>query len=65
MGSQKLTEIITEIMQRRYPRDGLPVIGELSDTMGVTSICGLGQVAANPIATVLKYFREDLERYFQ
>jgi formate dehydrogenase beta subunit len=65
MGSEKLVEIITEIMQRRYPREGLGVINELSDTMGITSICGLGQVAANPIATVLKYFRDDLERYFQ
>jgi NADH:ubiquinone oxidoreductase subunit F (NADH-binding) len=27
------------------------------------SICGLGQVAANPIATVIKFFPEELNKY--
>jgi formate dehydrogenase len=36
------------------------LLGELSQAMTDASICGLGQTAANPVRSVLKYFREDL-----
>jgi formate dehydrogenase len=36
------------------------LLGELSATMRDASICGLGQAAPNPLASVIKYFREDL-----
>src|SRR5262249_4018041 len=65
MGSQKLVEIITDILQKRCLRENLTAVNELAEAMTLTSICGLGQVAANPIATVLKYFRDDLEAYFK
>ena len=63
MGSQKLTDIVGEMLAGKFQRDSLPVVGELSDAMSVASICGLGQVASNPIATVMKYFPEELDRY--
>ena len=31
--------------------------------MCIASICGLGQVASNPIATVLKHYPEEVEKY--
>ena len=65
MGSQKLTEILTDLVARRFPREGLGVVNELGATMFATSICGLGQVVANPIASVIKHFPEDLERYLR
>jgi NADH:ubiquinone oxidoreductase subunit F (NADH-binding)/NADH:ubiquinone oxidoreductase subunit E len=65
MGSQKLVEMVGDLLARRFRRESLPVIGELADTMATTSICGLGQVAANPITSVLKYFRADLVRCFE
>ena len=36
------------------------LILELAQTMTDASICGLGQAAANPVRSVMKYFREDL-----
>src|SRR5579871_5095105 len=63
MGSQKLVEIIHALLHGRCSRKDLNLISELADTMGTTSICGLGQVAANPITTVIKHFREDLDKY--
>ena len=38
-----------------------PLLVELGHAMTDTSICGLGQAAANPLNSVLKYFREELE----
>jgi NADH:ubiquinone oxidoreductase subunit F (NADH-binding)/NADH:ubiquinone oxidoreductase subunit E len=37
------------------------LLSELSRVMANASICGLGQAAANPINSMLSYFREDLE----
>lgn len=57
LGSQKLVDILGA------PRpDSLPVIPELAEAMRLTSICGLGQVAANPITSLLRYFPEEVER---
>jgi NADH:ubiquinone oxidoreductase subunit F (NADH-binding)/NADH:ubiquinone oxidoreductase subunit E len=63
MGSQKLVEMVGLLLAGRFPRQQLGLVQELADTMAGTSICGLGQVAANPITTVIKYFRDDLEKY--
>ena len=37
-----------------------PLIQELAQAMTDASICGLGQAAANPVKSVMKFFREDL-----
>ena len=37
-----------------------PLLVELGRTMSDASICGLGQAAANPLNSVLRYFREDV-----
>jgi NADH:ubiquinone oxidoreductase subunit F (NADH-binding) len=38
-------------------------MSELSDTMILASICGLGQVASNPISSILRHFRPEAEKY--
>jgi formate dehydrogenase beta subunit len=38
------------------------LLNELSAAMRDASICGLGQAAPNPLASVLKYFRDDLTK---
>jgi NADH:ubiquinone oxidoreductase subunit F (NADH-binding)/NADH:ubiquinone oxidoreductase subunit E len=63
MGSQKLVEMVNRMLAGRFPVEHLDVIGQLADTMAGTSICGLGQVASNPITSVLKYFRDDVNTY--
>jgi formate dehydrogenase beta subunit len=63
LGSQKMVDLIGEVRGGRFRREGLPMVNELSETMTITSICGLGMVASNPMATVLKHFSEELEKY--
>jgi NADH:ubiquinone oxidoreductase subunit F (NADH-binding)/NADH:ubiquinone oxidoreductase subunit E len=38
------------------------LLNELSAAMRDASICGLGQAAPNPLASVLRYFRDDLAK---
>jgi NADH:ubiquinone oxidoreductase subunit F (NADH-binding)/NADH:ubiquinone oxidoreductase subunit E len=70
IGSTKLTEIADDLLNRRLTKSSLAElvaengpIGELSFTMANTAICGLGTVAPNPIATLLKHFPGEVERY--
>ncbi len=52
------TEKAVKLMER--PVWDLKLLDELSAAMRDASICGLGQAAPNPLASVFKYFREDL-----
>jgi NADH:ubiquinone oxidoreductase subunit F (NADH-binding) len=65
MGSQKLVDLIELMLAGKFESKRLPLVGELADTMTLASICGLGQVAANPLTSVIKHFPEDLQRYLK
>ncbi len=62
LGSSKITEMGERLVDRRISPDQLTVIShtanELADIMTATSICGLGQVASNPIRNLFRFFPE-------
>jgi formate dehydrogenase len=43
------------------PQWNQPLLEELSGAMTDASICGLGQAAPNPIRSVVKFFRHEVE----
>ena len=43
------------------PKWNQPLLEELSQVMADASICGLGQAAPNPIRSVVKFFRQEIE----
>ena len=60
IGSQKLVEIGTRLAGGLSPierEDATADVFDLAYTLGITSICGLGVVAPNPLATALEWFR--------
>ncbi|MBM3224760.1 MAG: nitroreductase family protein [Candidatus Tectomicrobia bacterium] len=63
VGSDKIVLLLERMMQGHGSVDDLALIEELSATMALTSICGLGQAAPNPILSVIKYFKDDITRY--
>jgi NADH:ubiquinone oxidoreductase subunit F (NADH-binding)/NADH:ubiquinone oxidoreductase subunit E len=63
VGSEKIVALLEGILAGRGSRADLELIEELASTMALTSICGLGQAAPNPILSVIKYFRDDISRY--
>ncbi len=54
-----------EILERLSAGDGrqedIQNLEDLSRTMGLSSLCGLGQTASLPVLDTLKYFRNDYE----
>ena len=63
VGSEKIVMLLEGILHGRGSAADLALIEELSETMALTSICGLGQAAPNPILSVIKYFKDDITRY--
>jgi NADH:ubiquinone oxidoreductase subunit F (NADH-binding) len=62
VGSEKAVELIDQALAGK-PRPGLiPMLQELGQTLSLTSICGLGQVALQPILSVIANFPEAAAR---
>jgi formate dehydrogenase len=55
VGTDKAVRLMSD------PQWNLPLLDELSRAMADASICGLGQAAPNPIASVVKYFLHELQ----
>jgi NADH-quinone oxidoreductase subunit F len=64
-GSAQLFSILTDITTGKGQSHDIDLLEELSDGMQTGSICGLGQTAPNPVLTLLKYFREELEAHLK
>jgi len=64
VGSQKLVDMLAGWTAGRGSADDYGLFDELAEAMRLTSICGLGQVVPAPIASVLKYFREEVEAHW-
>lgn len=67
VGSQKMVDILTgwargKASLAHFEAD-LALVEHLSDTLRLTSICGLGQILPAPVSSVLKYFREEVEAH--
>ena len=65
VGSQKLVDLLIQITRGKYANDSLDVVDELAQAMSLTSICGLGQIAANPMKTLMKHFPEELDEHLK
>jgi NADH:ubiquinone oxidoreductase subunit F (NADH-binding) len=63
IGTEKIVVLLEGILAGRGSMADLDLIEALADTMALTSICGLGQAAPNPILSVVKYFKDDIVRY--
>ncbi|MBA7712312.1 NADH-quinone oxidoreductase subunit F [subsurface metagenome] len=59
------TEVMVEILERFYKEEGVErdiiTLEQLSQAMMLSSLCGLGQAAPNPVLDSLQYFRDDYE----
>jgi len=63
VGSQKMAEMLAGWTEGRGSPSDYALLEELSEAMRLTSICGLGQAVPAPIASVLKYFRDEVDAH--
>ena len=65
IGSQKLVDILTNWTRGQGDASDLALVEELAQALTLTSICGLGQVVPVPIASVLKYFPDEVTAHYK
>jgi len=58
-GIQRMLELVTDITEGRGTIEKLELLEELANTVKDTTQCGLGQTAANPVLSTLRYFRNE------
>lgn len=69
-GTTRLYEILVALCEKPANEDkrlarfrGLHAAEELADAIREASLCGLGQTAANPVLSTLRYFRDEYEAH--
>jgi NADH-quinone oxidoreductase subunit F len=62
-GTQRMYEILDDITNGNGTPAHLDLLEELALVVRDSSMCGLGQTAANPVLSTLKYFRHEYERH--
>jgi len=63
VGGRKLYNILDRITKGQGKQEDLAKIEDIGHAMQRASLCGLGQTAPNPVLSVMKYFREELEAH--
>jgi len=64
-GIARSLEILNRICRGEGRDDDIPLLEELADTLHGFSLCALGQTAANPVLSTLKYFRSEYEAHIR
>jgi NADH-quinone oxidoreductase subunit F len=62
-GTQRMWEIVTKICDGRGKMKDVDLLEELAVAVKDASMCGLGQTAANPVLSTLRYFRNEYEEH--
>jgi len=58
-GIRRMLEILTRITEGQGEMTDLETLEALAKTVQLTSLCGLGKSAPNPVLSTLRYFREE------
>ncbi len=65
VGTQMMLGILERIVRGAGRPEDLVRLEEIGDTMKRASLCGLGQTAANPVLSTLRYFRDEYEAHIR
>lgn len=62
-GTQRMYDILDDITSGCGMLEHLELLEKLAHVVRDTTMCGLGQTAANPVLSTLRYFRNEYERH--
>jgi len=63
VGVPKMLEILDRITNGNGGPEDLEKLADLGDTVKNSSLCGLGQTAANPVLSTLEHFKNEYEEH--
>jgi NADH-quinone oxidoreductase subunit F len=65
IGTKRMLEILTRITEGRGEEKDIAELEDLAAKVRVSSLCGLGQTAPNPVLTTLRYFRSEYDDHIR
>jgi len=65
IGTKRMLEILTRITEGKGEEKDVAELEDLAAKVKVSSLCGLGQTAPNPVLTTLKYFRAEYDDHIR
>jgi NADH:ubiquinone oxidoreductase subunit F (NADH-binding)/(2Fe-2S) ferredoxin/Pyruvate/2-oxoacid:ferredoxin oxidoreductase delta subunit len=63
VGIDRMLEIVTEITEGKGTEEHLQLLEDVAGTVAISTLCGLGQTAPNPVLSTLRYFRHEYEAH--
>jgi len=60
-GTKRMFEIVTRFAEHKAKTRDIQALEDLSETMMLSSLCGLGQAAPNSLMDTLKFYRSEYE----
>jgi NADH:ubiquinone oxidoreductase subunit F (NADH-binding) len=64
-GTLQMLEILKDITEGKGKADDIDLLSELSEGLKSGSQCDMGRAAANPVLTLIRYFRGELEAHIK
>ncbi|MGB3342074.1 MAG: NADH-quinone oxidoreductase subunit NuoF [bacterium] len=64
-GTQQMYEIVKRITEGKGKDNDIPLLENLGEVVQKASMCGLGQTAANPVLSTLRYFRGEYDLHIR
>jgi NADH-quinone oxidoreductase subunit F len=65
IGTKRMLEILERITRGQGLEGDIDLLLDLADKIKISSLCGLGQTAPNPVLTTIKYFRDEYEAHIR
>ena len=59
VGTKRMLETLEKICEGNGTEEDISKLEELSETITKASVCGLGQTAANPVISTMRYFKDE------
>ncbi len=65
IGTKRMLEILTRITEGKGREDDIDLLTELGTDIKLSSLCGLGQTAPNPLLSTINFFRNEYETHIK
>lgn len=65
VGTKRMLEILNRITEGKGEEGDIETLLELGEIIKDSAMCGLGQTAANPVISTIKYFRDEYEDHIK
>lgn len=64
-GTEQMYEIVKRITEGKGKEEDIALLENLGEVVKTASMCGLGQTAANPVLSTIRYFRDEYEAHIE